>query len=389
MSFKQVYPKVRLLLRKIYNDCRLLANATACLSVASDGSILSPSFEDDGGDTESTTWPIETDEDVAKTFELANEFFAKNQVLKRPSILIHVSKDPNAPQPPPPPSYLQNLPDPSVTESMTMLSFYAFPPCGISDPDEFALTLRKQWRPFQPLGRVYVAQEGVNAQMSIPTNVLENFMECCKSIPELGVYMENGINVDPKPLSIEEFAVAGVLVNGKPAPPFRNLHVRVRGQVVADGLDQPLDWQQAGYDMPPLEWHQKLKEVREKRESGDPSVPLILDCRNDYETDVGRFEGAEPLNTESFRESWDALKERLADTPKDAPIMTYCTGGEWLVRITPFLYSLFAPSDNPANVCRHSLRQGGCVFDAGTGFHQCVTISGRHYCVRSNNQRGG
>jgi hypothetical protein len=44
---------------------------------------------------------------------------------------------------------------------------------------------------------------------------LENFMECCKSIPELGVHMENGINVDPKPLSMEEFAVAGVPVNGQ------------------------------------------------------------------------------------------------------------------------------------------------------------------------------
>lgn len=69
----------------------------------------------------------------------------------------------------------------------------------------------------------------------------------CKSIPELGVHMENGINVDPKHF-VEEFAVAGVPVNGKPVPPFRNLHVRVRGQVVADGLDQPLDWQRAGYD---------------------------------------------------------------------------------------------------------------------------------------------
>jgi predicted sulfurtransferase len=305
--------------------------------VAYDGSNLSPTFQDDGGDPENTTWPIETDQDVIKTFEMANEFFAENRALKRPSLLIHVSKDPNAPPPPVPPNFLQNLPDPSQTETMTMLSFYAFSPSGIIDPDEFALALRKQWKPFKPLGRVYVAQEGVNAQMSIPTNVLENFMECCKSIPELGVHMENGINVDPMPLSVEEFAVAGVPVNGKPAPPFRNLHVRVRGQVVADGLEKPLDWQQAGYDMPPLEWHQKLKEARERQESGDPNVPLILDCRNDYESDVGRFQGAEPLNTENFRESWQVLKERLAHTPKDAPIMTYCTGGIRCVKVGAYL----------------------------------------------------
>jgi predicted sulfurtransferase len=63
--------------------------------------------------------------------------------------------------------------------------------------------------------------------------------------------------------------------------------------------------------MPPLEWHDKLKAAREKRRAGpcDEDLPLILDCRNEYETDVGRFEGAEPLNTENFRDSWDVLKE--------------------------------------------------------------------------------
>lgn len=118
----------------------------------------------------------------------------------------------------------------------------------------------------------------------------------------------------------------------KPCPPFKNLHVRVRRQIVADGLDKSLDWESAGYDMPPLEWHQKLKEAREARQSPDEVVrqknPLIFDCRNDYETSVGIFEGAEPLDTENFRDSWDVFKEKLKDTPRDTPIMTYCTGGK-------------------------------------------------------------
>ena len=119
-----------------------------------------------------TKWPIETDDDVVKTFAAATDYYAQHaDLLKRPSILIMVSKDPNAPPPPPPPSYLENMPDPSMTESMTMLSFYAFPPLGIVDPEDFCSVLRKLWKPFQTLGRVYVAHEGVNAQMSIPTNV--------------------------------------------------------------------------------------------------------------------------------------------------------------------------------------------------------------------------
>eukprot|EP00957_Ditylum_brightwellii_P070908 5388531-Ditylum_brightwellii.AAC.1 len=182
--------------------------------------------------------------------------------------------------------------NPKETETMTMLSFYSFPPQGIENVEDFGFMLRKVWKNFGALGRVYVAREGVNAQMSIPTNVMKNFMQCCKSIPELGEYMENGINIDPIPLTMEEFQVAGDM-DGKPSPPFKNLHVRVRSQIVADGLEQQLNWQSAGYDMPPLEWHEKIKEAREKRQklgedaaNMDKDIPLIFDCRNTYETVV-------------------------------------------------------------------------------------------------------
>ena len=91
--------------------------------------------------------------------------------------------------------------------------------------------------------------------------------------------------------------------------------------------------------MPPLEWHQKLKEAREVQEKGDEAAPLpiVLDCRNDYETQVGKFELAEPLDTINFRDSWDVLKDRLKDVPKDAPIMTYCTGGIRCVKVNAYL----------------------------------------------------
>jgi predicted sulfurtransferase len=348
--------------------------------LASDGSWQSPeaaTAEEENGGTDheesssssSSSWPIETDDHVLQTFQAADTFFQEVTAasvlasssssytttaagLKRPSIQISILKNPNAPPPPPPPLYLQDMPDPNASPTMTMLSFYAFPPNGIADPDAFGMDLSKKWKPFRAVGRVYVAQEGINAQMSVPTNVLPNFMECCRSVPELAKYMENGINIDSKPLPMVEFATAGVPVNGQPAPPFRNLHIRVRNQVLADGLWNDadalssvpsLDWQSAGYDMSPLEWHQKLKKAKELKEkrmataeigSGSNSsvpkedyLPIILDCRNKYESDVGIFEGAEPLDTDSFRDSWPVLKKRLADAPKDTPIMTYCTGG--------------------------------------------------------------
>lgn len=295
-----------------------------------------PVVEDDGTISSSKTvedivWKIESDQDVVETFQKADAFFKDNpSILKRPSIVVKVQKDPNAPPPPPSPAYLQKLPDPAASPTMTMLSFYSFPPGGVENPEDFALLLRKVWKPFHALGRVYVAKEGINAQMSVPTNVLDNFMACCQSIQELGSYMENGINIDPVPLTRDEFATAGTpAAGGEPAPPFTALHVRVRRQIVADGLDESLDWQSAGYDMPPLEWHQKLKEEKDDL--------VLLDCRNTYETDVGRFEGAEPLGTENFRDSWAVLEDRLKDLPKDTPIYGYCTGGIRCVKVGAYV----------------------------------------------------
>jgi hypothetical protein len=186
-------------------------------TVVEDGSVLSPSDVSPECAASAELWPIESDEDVMKTFEAADQFFENNPNLKRPSILVHVSKDPNAPPPPPPPAYLKDMPDPTQSESMTMLSFYAFPPEGIVDPEEFATRLKKTyWKPFgNVVGRIYVATEGVNAQMAVPTNVMDHFMECCRSIPELGTHMENGINIDPKPILTDEFKIAGVPINGK------------------------------------------------------------------------------------------------------------------------------------------------------------------------------
>jgi len=93
--------------------------------------------------------------------------------------------------------------------------------------------------------------------------------------------------------------------------------------------------------MPPLEWHHKLKEARDALLTGESKedAPLIFDCRNDYETSVGIFEGAQPLDTENFRDSWNVLKDKLKDKPKDTPIMTYCTGGK-------SLYSIGVPSED-------------------------------------------
>ena len=189
-----------------------------------------------------------------------------------------------------------------------MVSFYKFH--RILNTVEFAEKLERLWKPFFAVGRVYVASEGVNAQMAIPTNVIINFEKATQTLP---IFESLRLNTDHL-VSAEEFAATR---------PFKALHVRVREQIVTDGFadissaitsessEAPqLDWGKSGNEMSPLDWHEQLN---------DPNA-IILDCRNSYESDVGVFDNAIPLNTTFFRESWTALDSILRDKPKNTKV---------------------------------------------------------------------
>jgi|TARA_B110000211_G_C13563840_1_gene328963 hypothetical protein len=45
--------------------------------------------------------------------------------------------------------------------------------------------------------------------MAFSFDRIAHFKKCCSLIPEMGKYIENGINIDPKPITMKEFDVAG------------------------------------------------------------------------------------------------------------------------------------------------------------------------------------
>jgi predicted sulfurtransferase len=226
-------------------------------------------------------------------------------------ISIYVETSPGV-WPPPSHDYLIGMNDPGESDTLTLLSFYKF--YDIVNPDEVSAQLDQLWAPFKSTGRVYVAKEGINAQMAVPTNVLSNFEAACKS---MNILQDIKLNTDHVMTRDDYYK----------AEPFRALHIRVRDQIVSDGFQEPLDWSKSGREMSPLEWHQSL----------DNPNTVVLDCRNSYESDVGIFDNAIPLNTTFFRESWDALDSILKDKDKDTQIMTYCTGGIRCVKINAYL----------------------------------------------------
>jgi predicted sulfurtransferase/predicted O-methyltransferase YrrM len=235
----------------------------------------------------------------------------------------------NLPPPPPPVSERRLAARAAAREALEagadwrMVSFYAFRP--MVNPELAASRAAKLWRDLGVTGRVYFAAEGVNAQLAVPVPLWREFVDVMS-----GAWDERDVPRE----------VVGAFLNvdqdvGREAAPFEKLHVRVRVKVLADGLDEPLDWTRAGTEVAPEQWHKLLVEANGGGAGADK--PIVLDCRNSYESDVGRFVGSEPAGTKNFRETWDWLETRLDGVPAATPIMTFCTGGIRCAKVNAYL----------------------------------------------------
>lgn len=176
------------------------------------------------------------------------------------------------------------------------LSFYQYHQIG--NPhlfrDHFYLLLDR----LGVLGRIYIAHEGINAQISVPATRFNEFEESLETIDFL-----RGVRLN---IAIED--------DGKS---FYKLKIKVRPKIVADGLnDETFDASDKGI-------HLKAPEFNAL--ASDPDT-IIVDMRNHYESEVGHFENAITPDVETFREALPVVEELLSDK-KDKKIVMYCTGG--------------------------------------------------------------
>ena len=178
----------------------------------------------------------------------------------------------------------------------TTLSFYKY--VELPDPKQFRDLLYKRFVEWEIFGRIYIAHEGINAQISLPKKNLEPFKETLNSIPEL-----NNLRLN---IAVED--------SGKS---FWVLKIKVRVKIVADGIDDPAFNMSKKGKYVDAEMFNQLTE--------DPQT-VIVDMRNHYEFEVGHFENAIEIPSDTFREQLpmavDMLKEK-----KQANIIMYCTGG--------------------------------------------------------------
>lgn len=177
------------------------------------------------------------------------------------------------------------------------LSFYQY--AKIGNPQLFRDHLFLAWHPMQALGRIYVAHEGINAQMSIPANRFQEF----KSFLDQIYFLKN---------------VRLNIAREQDNKSFLKLKVKVRKKIVADGLDD------ASFDVTNKGVHVGAKAFNELIEQEDT---VLVDMRNHYESEIGHFKNAVTPDVDTFRDSLDIIEEDLKNHKQDKKLVMYCTGG--------------------------------------------------------------
>jgi UPF0176 protein len=176
------------------------------------------------------------------------------------------------------------------------VSFYRY--VTIPEPGKLRDELYRTWSELNCFGRVYLASEGINAQMSVPEINWERFVQKLYDLPYF------------KDVPFKH-AVDG---NGKS---FYKLIVKVREKIVADGINDP--------DFDPANTGTYLDAEGFNKAIEDEST-IVVDMRNHYESEVGRFDRAFCPDADTFREELPLVIDHLKGQ-EDKKIVMYCTGG--------------------------------------------------------------
>ncbi|KAF9584714.1 hypothetical protein BGW38_005457 [Lunasporangiospora selenospora] len=195
--------------------------------------------------------------------------------------------------------FVQKTPLPPTQEYVT-LSFYQFRPIPKEDLVKIQYFFLNDLRTLNVVGRIYISEEGINAQISCPKDRVEEFKE----------YYSTHWPI------FDKVRFNRAMSEGRA---FKKLHVRIRKQLVSDGIsNSTFDIDNAPVYLTPEEWHNELSSLAKP--------PVLIDMRNHYESSIGHFEHAIRPDVTTFRENVDAMLE-ICEGKEDQDIYMYCTGG--------------------------------------------------------------
>ena len=181
------------------------------------------------------------------------------------------------------------------TFNRVTVSFYRY--IILSNLNDLRDDLYNKWNELGVLGRIYIANEGINAQLSVPEYNWENFVKNINSY----TFLEDV----PFKIAVED--------DGKS---FFKLTIKIKSQIVSDGLKIE------DYDVTNVGEHLSAKQWNEAINKG----AIVVDMRNHYESEIGKFTGAICPDVETFKEELPLVRDLLKGKEKE-DVLLYCTGG--------------------------------------------------------------
>ncbi|UDG79958.1 rhodanese-related sulfurtransferase [Candidatus Steffania adelgidicola] len=183
------------------------------------------------------------------------------------------------------------------SEPRITLSFYRY--FILNDPQSFRDIFYRTLRVLNVFGRIYIATEGINAQINVPESRLGTLREVLYSAhPKL-----DGLRLN---IALDEDSRS-----------FWVLRMKVRPHILADGIKDPT------FNPTNVGTYLTAKEVNLMMD--DPDV-IFIDMRNHYEYEVGHFNQAIEIPSDTFREQLP-MTVRMLRYYKNKKIVMYCTGG--------------------------------------------------------------
>ena len=174
------------------------------------------------------------------------------------------------------------------------ISFYRY--VNLTDIDLLRDELYIEWRSLNILGRVYIATEGINAQLSIPEKKIDLFIN--------KLYSRTYFNNIEIKKAVEE------------GESFYKLIIKVKNEIVAYKIPKNQ------YNMKTVGKHLNYLDFNKAIDNG----ATIVDVRNYYEAEVGKFENAIIPDIDRSEDLLPEIK-RLLKGQEQNKILMYCTGG--------------------------------------------------------------
>ncbi|WP_343182384.1 rhodanese-related sulfurtransferase [Buchnera aphidicola] len=192
------------------------------------------------------------------------------------------------------------------SRSRYTLSFYKY--CDINDP----ITLRNKmyiiFLKLEIFGRIYISKEGVNAQISVLKENINQFKICLSNLDNIfyNIHINQSLDIRKS---------------------FWMLQIKIRKKIISDGLkDKNIDFNNVGNYL-------KISDVNNILKKKDT---ICVDMRNEYEYVIGHFINAIKIPGETFRSQLRIIVDFLKKYKKRNIVM-YCTGGIRCEKATAWL----------------------------------------------------